>query len=146
MSGQHPAAHDHDAPNAGFDREIALGVLWKSAAALLLTTAVAMGAMWLMLRSFSTEAVRQDRPPSPLAEANRVSEPPAPRLQEAAEVELGAFRGDQATRLASYGWNDRARGTVHIPIDKAMELLLADAQRLSPGATAPVTATPGEQP
>jgi hypothetical protein len=33
-------------------------------------------------------------------------------------------RADQ--RLRSYGWNDQARGTVHIPITRAIELYLAN--------------------
>jgi hypothetical protein len=31
-------------------------------------------------------------------------------------------------RLRSYGWVDRAHGRVHVPIDVAMDLLLAPAQ------------------
>jgi hypothetical protein len=33
------------------------------------------------------------------------------------------------SRLGGYGWVDRARGRVHVPIDVAMELLLAETPR-----------------
>jgi hypothetical protein len=60
-----------------------------------------------------------------------------------------AVRGEQdATRrkakLGRYGWVDREKGIVHLPIDRAMELV---AQGVRPGpkpGTPPVT--PGAQP
>jgi len=41
----------------------------------------------------------------------------------------------QRARLASYGWVDRAHGVVHVPIERAMELVLAE-QAGAPGAPA----------
>lgn len=43
---------------------------------------------------------------------------------------------DQAA-LTSYGWNDRAKGVVRIPIDRAMDLVIAElnARAPKPGAT-----------
>ena len=46
-------------------------------------------------------------------------------------------------RLASYGWVDRNAGVVHIPIDRAMELV---AQGVRPAPGAPGATTPGAQP
>jgi hypothetical protein len=154
MSGSptpHGHGHGHGA-NAGteapgFDREVATAVLWKSAVALLVVTLVSMAAMWMMLRLFESQTARLDLPPSPLAEANVRDLPPEPRLQVTPESELQAFRAQQAERLRSYGWSDRANGRVHIPIDKAMELLLEDADRLNPApALSSVAATSEDVP
>jgi hypothetical protein len=47
-------------------------------------------------------------------------EPPAPRLQLSPEADLTRFRDAEAARLGSYGWVDRSKGIVHIPIEQAM--------------------------
>jgi hypothetical protein len=46
-------------------------------------------------------------------------------------------------RLGSYGWVDEKAGVVHIPIDRAMELV---AQGVRPAPGAPGTTAPGAQP
>ena len=45
-----------------------------------------------------------------------------PRLQQHPPDELRTFRTDEATRLDSYGWENKAAGTVRIPIAEAMRL------------------------
>jgi hypothetical protein len=46
-------------------------------------------------------------------------------------------------RLGSYGWVDRNAGVVHLPIDRAMDLV---AQGVRPASGAPSTTAPGAQP
>jgi hypothetical protein len=48
-------------------------------------------------------------------------EPPAPRLQIHARQDMNAFRAAEDRRLQSYGWVDKAKGIVHIPIAQAMQ-------------------------
>jgi hypothetical protein len=55
---------------------------------------------------------------------------PAPREIEGVSQTLievddntAVTRRDEMRRLSSYGWVDRARGVVHIPIDRAMRLV-----------------------
>jgi hypothetical protein len=43
-----------------------------------------------------------------------------PRLEIDPAADLSAFRARQQGELAGYGWVDRARGVVRIPIDQAM--------------------------
>ena len=57
-----------------------------------------------------------ERPPDTL--------PPAPRLQIHAVANWDAYRNAESTRLSSYGWLNRDSGAVHIPVDRAMELVL----------------------
>ncbi len=37
-----------------------------------------------------------------------------------------AYRSERIERLSSWGWMDRKQGTIHIPIDRAMDLVLAE--------------------
>lgn len=46
--------------------------------------------------------------------------PPEPRLQTAPQADLAAYLAKERKLLDSYGWVDRARGIVHIPIEEAM--------------------------
>ena len=50
--------------------------------------------------------------------------PPAPRLQVDPKADLANTRVEQERILNSYGWSDQGTGRVHIPIDRAMDLLL----------------------
>ena len=49
---------------------------------------------------------------------------PKPRLEVKGPVDLAAFRAAEEADLNSYSWVDRSSGTVRIPIDRAMQLLL----------------------
>jgi hypothetical protein len=51
--------------------------------------------------------------------------PPTPRLEAHGGTTLAEVRRLAARRLAGYGWNDAARTTAHIPIDRAMQLRAA---------------------
>ncbi len=65
--------------------------------------------------------------------------------EEAARAELriknlAELRAENATKLESYAWVDRAKGTVQIPIAEAMNLVLADLNASEPRAAYPVVA------
>lgn len=65
---------------------------------------------------------RMDRPRPPLRQARVV--PPEPRLEKNNEEEFDALRRDEDRRLGTYGWIDRERRVLRIPIDRAMDQLL----------------------
>src|SRR4029079_2607934 len=50
-------------------------------------------------------------------------QPPAPRLQVDPKLDLDRLRAEEYARLTTYGWVDRERRIVRIPIERAMELL-----------------------
>jgi hypothetical protein len=63
---------------------------------------------------------------------------PQPQLQTTPKLDLKAIRDAEDQTLATYGWVDRDKGVVRIPIERAMELL---AQRGLPArATQPAAA------
>jgi hypothetical protein len=65
---------------------------------------------------------RADRPRPPLR-AERVV-PPEPRLQTNPGEDLDALRRDEERRLGTYGWIDRDRRVLRIPIDRAIDQVL----------------------
>lgn len=72
-------------------------------------------------------------PPSGLAG------PAGPRLQRDPAEDLRAFKASEDAALGSYGWVDRQAGTVRIPVDRAMDLVMQrGVQALPP--------TPGARP
>jgi hypothetical protein len=56
--------------------------------------------------------------------ATRATEFPPPRLEVKPGASLVELRAAEAVDLNSYGWVDRNAGTVRIPIDRAMQLIL----------------------
>jgi len=83
---------------------------------------VGLAAMyWLLIRE-STERVDTQR--YPLAANTPTRLPAEPRLQQFPRNELYDFRAKETQQLDSYGWVDKNAGTVHIPIDDAMRLML----------------------
>jgi hypothetical protein len=58
----------------------------------------------------------------PLAANEEPRLPPVPRLQQFPHNELYTFENEERARLQGYGWENKAAGTVHIPIDEAMRL------------------------
>ena len=68
---------------------------------------------------------------------------PQPRLEENERTQLRSFIEDQDRKLATYDWLDKDRGTVRIPIDRAMELIVQRGLPVrSQGSTAAQTSAP----
>jgi len=62
---------------------------------------------------------------------------PQPRLEENERTDLRQFIADQDQKLATYDWVDKDKGTVRIPIDRAMELIVQRGLPVHPeGASA----------
>ena len=60
---------------------------------------------------------------------------PAPDLQTDESHDLAALRAAEGTRLNGYGWVDRGKGIVHIPIQQAMKDAVAHGIDGFPKAT-----------
>jgi hypothetical protein len=54
---------------------------------------------------------------------------------------LAELQAADTAQLTTYGWNDRAKGIIHIPITRAMELILPSLNAAT-AATAPVAPAP----
>jgi hypothetical protein len=93
---------------------------WLVISAILVHVVLAAG-YWYMKRTMETA---QSAQAFPLAadEAHRL--PPAPQLQQIPSRDMYELRTAQETDLHSYGWVDKNAGTVRIPIDDAMKMML----------------------
>jgi hypothetical protein len=74
---------------------------------------------WSM-RHFEAAAERADPVASPVAGDQT---PPEPRLQTDPAADLARLRRKEDQRLTSYAWADRQKGTVRLPIDRAIDIL-----------------------
>jgi hypothetical protein len=62
--------------------------------------------------------------PNPMAETNQEQFPPVPRLEVHPTIEMHELRSDEDKILSTYGWTDKDKAIVRVPIDRAMELQL----------------------
>ncbi|HEX2251797.1 MAG TPA: hypothetical protein VHQ65_00855 [Thermoanaerobaculia bacterium] len=120
------------------DRDINLRSVATTVLGILIGTIVSMIAMGLFLASLSDRAARRAPEPSPLPEARQIGLPPGPRLQARPELDLEQFRARENLLLSSYGWADRGTGTVRIPIERAMELLVERGAEVTPPQPGPL--------
>src|SRR6266513_3498677 len=58
---------------------------------------------------------------------------------------LKTVRDEAAKALTTYGWIDKKKGIAHIPIDRAMELAVAELAQRKPAPAGPI-ATPAASP
>ncbi len=77
-------------------------------------------AMWLLM-----ETVWQATPqPPPIFPEEPPRATRAPPLQQSPPTDMADFARQQQGRLGSTGWVDREAGVVHMPIDRAMDLIV----------------------
>lgn len=102
-------------------------VLWF-AGVLVAVAAVIHVVVWWQLRAYQARDARIKQSAFPLA-TDREHLPPEPRLEPIDRLE-GMPDSAVADRLAAreaklhrYGWVDRKKGIVHIPIEEAMRML-----------------------
>ena len=112
------------------------------AAVLTGTAVVAAVLMVVLFKVLDRRAEKRDE--SVVAEAGlerrEPALPPLPRLQVRGVRHWKDFQTAERERLDSYGWMDRSTGAVHIPIDRAIDLI---AERgVGPLPQAPVALPP----
>jgi len=89
--------------------------------------------IWGIYSSMDAYERRHEPPQSPLVKPEetdtRIVSPaevmkfPQPRLERNERLEINDFRLKEEQTLNSYGWVDEKAGVVHIPIERAMELV-----------------------
>ena len=99
-----------------------------------------MVAMWYLTSGLFEREKAQDPPPPLMIEARQPHEPPAPRLQSHPFADFIALRAREEERLSTYGWVEGSAEAAHIPIDRAMDLLVENGLPQMP--TAPVADEP----
>jgi hypothetical protein len=104
-------------------RDVDVPALFTVAFLLLLSCISVFIVVTLMMRYFKAHepGLTAGRANIPLT---RAQEFPQPRLEIKPGASLAELRAAEDADLNSYGWVDRKAGTVHIPFDRAMQLLL----------------------
>src|ERR1700737_1264673 len=158
-----PTPHQNMINHDGFEQE---DLSSKSAlyflAGLVLVCVVVYLIVFGMYRFLDSYATAHQPPVSPMvtpqADTRAVAPEnaetfPQPRLEENERTQLRSFIEDQDRKLAPYDWVDKDRGTVRIPIDRAMELIAqrglpvhaedaSSAQSSAAKSSAPQTSAP----
>ena len=109
-------------------RDVDLRTVVAVGAGLALLTLAAIAFLFLHVETLWRWRQASWAPPAPVAEA-LPREPPEPRLQTAPSRDLETLRAEEDARLRGYGWVDRRAGVVRIPIERAIELTVAEAGR-----------------
>jgi hypothetical protein len=120
----HDAGPGHERTDADLRKVLLFGV------GLAVIIVAACLAMWITFIYLNAHQPPTGPPPSPLATGRRL--PPEPRLQVSETEDIGKVVAEEDKQLSSYGWVDKDGGVAHIPIERAMDLIL---ERGIPGGT-----------
>ncbi|NTV62109.1 MAG: hypothetical protein HGA65_01055 [Oscillochloris sp.] len=77
-----------------------------------------------ILMSLSGLSVTQTGNTLPDNAVSQLQLPPAPRLEQNPKADSNQLVVEARAQLETYGWVDQEAGTAHIPIERAMQLLL----------------------
>jgi flagellar basal body-associated protein FliL len=116
-------SHHHQTSTESAGESSIKGRLLLGITVFLLLVAGIFGALWVNGSASATE--------------NEDAARSAERTKNLAELQAA-----DTTALTTYGWNDRAKGTVHIPITKAMELVLPSLNQGAANAPVATEAKP----
>jgi hypothetical protein len=121
-------------PEVDFERtDVDATALLRFAFGLVVATVAVVILLWRLFFVFvAQEAARQPAPPVMQADPAAMA-PAGPSLQPLPARDLARFRAEEDLALGSYGWVDKEKGIVRIPVERAMQLL---AERSLPGPAA----------
>jgi hypothetical protein len=111
------------AASPGYEtRDASAGGVFTFLVVLGIVLVVASLTCWGLFRYFSAHAVDQAASDSPFAGSRQL--PLGPQLQVNPREDWLKFREEQEKSLETYAWENRPAGTVRVPIEEAMELLV----------------------
>src|SRR5689334_18419216 len=84
---------------------------------------ISTGIVYFVFEHFKHVHAEQTLPPLPIA-AHGPPQPAEPRLQQSPRRDLRDFEATEMAELNAYKWINKQKGTVAIPIDRAMDLIL----------------------
>lgn len=92
------------------------------------------GIAWLVFQALAAREAANSPPVSPLAAQYAATQPPEPRLQTDPKADLLALRAREAAELHKLAWVDKGAGIVQVPIERAMEMVVAKGLPARQGA------------
>jgi hypothetical protein len=126
MHNAEPPARNPQIDNEPGDANTA--ALARFGAGLAILIMVAGGLMLLLFGALAGREAQRSPQPPPLA-SQRPAQPPEPRLQASPKADLKEMREAEEKLLTNYGWVDREKGIARIPIEKAMEIVVAEGNK-----------------
>jgi hypothetical protein len=137
------AGHAHGDAHGDPDPEIRVRPLTEIMVVLAVVTVAFAALMWPLASYF----LRDEPEPARAVERIDRSRPAGPLLQVDPAAELAELRRQEQRVLDAYGWVDRSAGMARVPLERAVELVLAEGVgALGAGAAAPAAPTPGTTP
>ena len=128
---EHVSEHDIEygptPPGAKYehtDIDVAVGykfALWLTVA-MLISIAIVYGAFWFF--EGQAKSANELAQKYPLAATMPAKAPPSPNLQTQPFQDVYQLREAENKKLTEYGWVDKDGGVTHLPIDRAMEVML----------------------
>jgi len=123
------SAHDPSHKSGGrirFEtRDLRTRPIYLAGLALAVAAVVFVAIAWGFYQKLAQREAARSPVVSPLSAEFARKQPPEPRLQSDARADLLAMRAAENQQLTKLAWADKNKGTVQIPIDRAMELLIA---------------------
>lgn len=133
------SAHDPSHQSGGgvrFDtRDLQTRPIYLAGLALAVAAAVFIVIAWWYYQALARREAARSPVVSPLSAEFARKQPPEPRLQSDARGDLLAMYAAENKELTKLAWVDQAKGTVQIPIDRAMALLITKGLAARPGTT-----------
>ena len=122
---EHKAPHEGQAPHQGFEeRDVNIGLVARVGAGLVVLCVVSVALLYGLFKYYeSQEAAKQVPAEKTGVQATRI--PAEPKLQTTEPADLKQIHNSEDQILGTYGWVDRQKGVVRLPIGRAMELLAA---------------------
>jgi hypothetical protein len=118
------------------ERDISLRAILIGAVGISALIVVAAFGMRLLFDFYLAREIRRSPAANPLAVVQGKRLPPEPRLLPEPIEQLRALRTEESAALQTYGWVDRSRRIVRIPIERAMDLVAQRGLRVEEeGAT-----------
>ena len=116
--------HGNSTNGSGHEhREANISVIVWSLVALAVATIAIYILVWGMFNVIKTADQKESSEQAASKFAVPGQLPPEPRLQVRPWEELQVLRAHEDDVLGHYGWQDQKNGIVHIPIDKAMDMV-----------------------
>lgn len=120
--------HDHEHGDHGVrfeETDVSTKPVVYSVLALAVFTVLFTAAAHFVFMGLAEREKAASAPPSPLAAQYAAKEPPEPRLQLEPKTDLDVLHAAEDKVLRGWGWVNKDAGTVHVPVKRAMEMLLA---------------------
>jgi hypothetical protein len=112
------AGHGHEGNTL-----VVKGLIFFAVALVAVGALVELSLVYVM-KDFSKDETTQKALAPPLLEDTSGTFP-APRLQRKPPSDLAKFKEAELRRLNEYGWVNREAGIAHIPIDRAIEIVVS---------------------